>query len=61
MLIFCALNDNIIDIEKSDEICSPTFVALEFSRLFLYPLCDSSLFFVKRIKTIQTIKITIIF
>ena len=31
------LNDNVIDIEKPDGICSPTFVANEFSGLFLHP------------------------
>ena len=31
------LNDNITDIEKSDGICSPTFVVNEFSGLFLNP------------------------
>ena len=30
------LNDDIIDIEKPDEIWSPTFVRDEFSRLFLH-------------------------
>ena len=29
------LNDDLIDIERSDKICSPTFVADEFSGLFL--------------------------
>ena len=37
MLIFYALNDDIVDIEKSDGICSPTFVVNEFSGLFFYP------------------------
>ena len=31
------LNDNIVDIEKADGICSPTFVGNEFSGLFLHP------------------------
>ena len=31
------LNDNIVDIEKSDGICAPTFVVDEFSGLFLHP------------------------
>ena len=31
------LNDDIIDIEKSDGICLPTFVVNEFSGLFLRP------------------------
>ena len=30
------LNGNIVDIEKPDIVCSPTFVD-EFSRLFLHP------------------------
>ena len=37
MLIFYALNDDIVDIEKPDGICSPTFVVDEFSGLFLHP------------------------
>ena len=32
-----ALNDNILDIEKPDGICSLTFVVDEFSGLFLHP------------------------
>ena len=31
------LNKDIIDIEKPDGICSPTFVVDEFSELFLHP------------------------
>ena len=31
------LNDDIVDIEKPDGICSPTFVVDEFSGLFLHP------------------------
>ena len=31
------LSDEMVDIEKPDEICSPTFVADNFSGLFLYP------------------------
>ena len=31
------LNKDILDIEKSDGICSFTFVVDEFSVLFLYP------------------------
>ena len=31
------LNDEIVDIEKPDETCSPTFVVDEFSGLFLHP------------------------
>ena len=34
MLIF--LNDNILDIEKPQGICSPTFVVDDFSGLFLH-------------------------
>ena len=30
------LNDDIVDIEKPDGGCLPTFVVTEFSRLFLY-------------------------
>ena len=30
------LNDNIVDIGKSDGICLPTFVVNEFSALFLH-------------------------
>ena len=30
------LNDGIVEIEKSDGICSPTFVVNEFSGLFLH-------------------------
>ena len=30
------LNDDTADIEKSDEICSPTFVVDEFSALLLH-------------------------
>ena len=31
------LNDDILDIEKPDRICSPNFVVDEFSGLFLLP------------------------
>ena len=31
------LNDDIVDLEKPDGLCSLTFVADEFSGLFLYP------------------------
>ena len=31
------LNDHIVDIEKPDGICLPTFVVNEFSGLFLHP------------------------
>ena len=37
------LNDHIVDIEKPDGICSPSFVVDEFSGLFLHP----SIFFMK--------------
>ena len=37
------LNDDIVDIEKPDGICSPTFVVDEFSGLFLH----SSIFSIK--------------
>ena len=36
-LFSMALNDNILDIEKPDGICSLTFVVDEFSGLFLHP------------------------
>ena len=35
-LFFMSLNDDIVDIEKTDEIRSPTFVVHDFSELFLY-------------------------
>ena len=31
------LNDEIVDIEKPDETCAPTFVVDDFSGLFLHP------------------------
>ena len=31
------LNDDIVDIEKPDGVCSPTFVVNEFSGLVLHP------------------------
>ena len=31
------LNDDTVDTEKLDEVCSPTFVVDEFSGLFLHP------------------------
>ena len=37
MLIFCVLKEDIVNIEKSDRICSLTFVVDEFSGLFLQP------------------------
>ena len=37
------LNDDIVEIEKLDGLCSPTFVADEFSGLFLHP----SIFFIQ--------------
>ena len=37
------LNDDIVDIEKPDGICSLTFVVDKFSALFLHP----SIFFIK--------------
>ena len=36
MLFSMLLNDDIVDIEKPDEICSATFVVNELSGLFLY-------------------------
>ena len=38
-----SLNDSIVDIEKPDGICLPTFVVNEFSGLFLH----SSIFSIK--------------
>ena len=35
MFIFYALNDDIVDIEKPDGICSVIFIVSEFSGLFL--------------------------
>ena len=32
-----SLNNNIVDIEKPDGICSPSFVVDNFSGLFLHP------------------------
>ena len=37
MLIFYVLNDDIVDIEKRDGICSSTFIVDEFPVLFLHP------------------------
>ena len=34
---FLSLNNDIVDIETADGICSPTFVVYNFSRLFLNP------------------------
>ena len=42
-LLSIYLNDDIVDAEKPNGICSPTFVAHEFSGLFLHP----SVFFIK--------------
>ena len=42
-LFFMLLNDDIVDIENPDKICSDTFVVCEFSGLFLH----SSIFFIK--------------
>ena len=36
-LFSMSLNDDIVDIEKHDEICSLTFVLGDFSVLFLHP------------------------
>ena len=35
------LNDDVVDIEKLDGICSPSFVVDEFSVLFLHQLIFS--------------------
>ena len=43
MLIFCASNEDIVDIEKPDGTCSLTFVADEFAELFLDPSISSIL------------------
>ena len=43
------LNDDIIDIEKLDGICSPTFVVTEFSELFLHPRSALLIYFRKLI------------
>ena len=37
------LNDDIVDLEKPDGICSPTFVVNQFSGLSLHP----SVFYIK--------------
>ena len=37
MHISILLNEDILDIEKPDRICSLIFVVNEFSRLFLHP------------------------
>ena len=47
MLIVYALNDDIVDIEKSDGIFYLTFVMDEFSGLFLH----SSIFSIKHSKS----------
>ena len=46
------LNDDIIDIEKSDGICSLTFVVNDFSELFLH----TSVFSIKDSKSSQIIR-----
>ena len=38
MIISMLLNDAIVEIEKSDGICSNTFVVNEYTRLFSYPI-----------------------
>ena len=37
MLFSMLLNDDIVDIEKPDAICSLTFAVNQFSELFLHP------------------------
>ena len=37
MLFYMLLNEDIVDIEKPDGICSLTFVVDEFSGLYLHP------------------------
>ena len=46
-LISALLNDDMLDIEKPNGICSPTFVVDEFSGLFLHP----SIFSIKHSKS----------
>ena len=41
------LNDNIVDIEKTDRICPPNFVTDKFSGLFLH----SSVFSIKHLRS----------
>ena len=36
-LFFMLLNENFVDIEKPGEMCSPIFVADEFSGMILHP------------------------
>ena len=49
---FCMiLNDNVVDIEKPDGICSPTFVVDRFSALFSY----SSIFSTKHSRSAHII------
>ena len=45
---FLYYNDDIVDIEKPNGICSPTFVVNEFSALFLHPS-----FFLLKIQDLQ--------
>ena len=35
-LFSMSLNDNMVDIEKPDRICLPTFIVNDFSELFLH-------------------------
>ena len=46
-LFYLLLNDDILDSEKSDEICSLTFVVNQFSGLFLHP----SVFSIKQLRS----------
>ena len=46
-LISMLLNDDMLDIEKPNGICSPTFVVDELSGLFLHP----SIFSIKHSKS----------
>ena len=47
-LFYMLLNDDIVDIEKSDGICSLTFDVDEFSGLFLHP----SIFSIKHSRSV---------
>ena len=44
---FLLLNNNIVDIEEPDGICSPNFFFDEYSGLFLHP----SIFLIKHLRS----------
>ena len=48
---------NIVDIEKSDEICSPTFVVDQLSGLFLHPSIFTSIFILPFIKDLRSAQV----